>query len=163
MTHIDTGTTGAKRQSWSESSPRELLRMLVQKNPRWSRERIFDEFKIQIEQSTSKKYIDTIVEYWFANNYHSLVEREEPFRNRSARKQEELTEQLNNTIEHRAKIFLLDIMMPNGKLLRACTGAECKEFSSKLGAWLLRISKTIKPTDIVGDVLTETQIRKLYR
>jgi hypothetical protein len=162
MTHMDLGTTGAKRQSWEKDNPRELLRRLIERHPENSRKRHLAEFKKLIANRES--YWNTIVEYWFSNNYSSLIDPpdQEERQSRALEKQAELQTRLEQEIEARVKIALLDMVMPNGKALRECTGKECRHFSSKIGAWLLRVAKQIKPTDRVGDVLTEKQLRKLY-
>jgi hypothetical protein len=161
MTHVDIGTTGAKRQSWYDN-PREVLRRIVEKNPSWSRDRLFIEFKRIVEKKPT--HLETIIEYWFSNNYHSLIERPDATERNRVRveKTEQLRAALNEKIKEHAKIVLLDMLMPNGKKLRECTGSECKILSSKIGAWLLRLSKQMKPNEFVGDVLTETQVKDFY-
>ena len=59
----------------------------------------------------------------------------------------------------KAKIVgkLLQVVMPNGKPLAQCTGAECLAF----GGWLTRIGEQIEPHEIVGKVLTESALTKL--
>jgi hypothetical protein len=52
-----------------------------------------------------------------------------------------------------------NILTPNGKKLRACTGEECQHF----GGWYQRIAEKIGPTQLVGDVLKEKDLRALYR
>ena len=162
MTMVDTGVTGAKRQSWHATNPRELLKRLIEENPKWDKERVLRTFSREV--TDNRRYIDTIVEYWFANNYHSLIER--PARTYRARQTREATEQvkaaIKNEIEHKATVMLLELNMPNGKLLRDCTGAECSKLSSKIGGWLLRISKRIKPNQTVGSALTEQEVRDFY-
>src|SRR5262245_10718011 len=163
MTHMDLGVQGAKRQSWQEN-PREILRRLLEKNPSWGRGQLLDEFKRLVENSPS--HLEAIIEYWFSNNYYSLLERpdrSDERRQRQASQTSQFRKALNEKIDDRVKVVLLDMQMPNGKPLRNCTGTECKALSGRMGAWLLRISKQMKPTDIVGDVLTETQIKKLYK
>jgi hypothetical protein len=56
-----------------------------------------------------------------------------------------------------AKIILLDLVMPNGKKLRDCTGNECGEF----GGWLLKIKERVGSA-IVGDELSEKQLAKIF-
>jgi hypothetical protein len=164
MTHVDMGTTGAKRQSWEKDNPRELLRRLIEKHPQYSRDRALSEFKKLLDGRQT--YIETIVEYWFSNNYASLVDRENDPVQRIKRIGEQtaaLREGLNKAVETRVKIVLLDMVMPNGKPLRGCTGKECGEFARTIGAWLARVSKQIRPTDVVGDVLTEKQVATFYK
>jgi hypothetical protein len=48
------------------------------------------------------------------------------------------------------------------KALRDCTGRECAKLGGKVGAWLGRIAAKVKPGDVVGDVLDEAEVRKMY-
>ena len=55
-------------------------------------------------------------------------------------------------------IVLLELILPNGKALRDCTGKECAE----AGGLFAKIASKVKPTEIVGVVLSEAEVRKLY-
>jgi hypothetical protein len=48
--------------------------------------------------------------------------------------------------------------LPNGKLLRNCTGSDCKRF----GGWYQRLAAKVRPRKLVGNVLSEQDVRKLY-
>lgn len=61
-------------------------------------------------------------------------------------------------IKERIHVILMNLPMPNGKLLRDCTGAECVKF----GGWFATIAKNIKPTEKVGKKLTEIDLQNLY-
>ena len=163
MTHLDTGTTGAKRQSWKATNPRELLKRIMEDHPKWDKDRVLQTFLTEV--SDNRRYFETIVEYWFANNFHSLVERpSSPHRFRQAvtTATVDVRQKVEQQIEQKAEVMLLDMLMPNGKMLRDCTGAECSKLSTKIGGWLLRIAKRIKPTQTVGSALNEAQARELY-
>lgn len=164
MTMIDTGTTGAKRQSWHADNPRELLKRLAEQHPKWSKEHLLKTLTNEVVDN--HKYLTAIIEYWFANNYHSLIEQPAaPSRARAYDRSASIAavkEAVETQIQHKAEIMLLQMEMPNGKLLRDCTGTECFKLSSKLGGWLLRISKKVKASQTVGSVLSEDQVRQLY-
>jgi hypothetical protein len=157
MTYIDTGTTGAKRATWRDLNPRRLLREIIEANPKASEKSWRDEFWAQITEGLpplDETYVKPIVEYWLDNNIRSLVsEMDEP----RQRKQQTRTE-----VERRKReiesLILLNLQMPNGKLLGECTGSECKRF----GGWYVEIAKVVPAKKLVGDVLNETEIRKLW-
>jgi hypothetical protein len=69
--NIDTGVTGAKRQSWKRANPRDVLKRIIDKNPD------YDEAQVQTEcweiLHRDQQQIRTVFEYWFTNNYRSLV------------------------------------------------------------------------------------------
>lgn len=52
---------------------------------------------------------------------------------------------------------LLDFITPNGKKLRDCTGAQCATF----GSWYTKVSKAVKPNQLVGDVMDNEKLKKL--
>jgi hypothetical protein len=161
MTSLDLGVIGAKRQSW-KTNPQELLRRIMEQNPTASRSDIFNEFKTALDKRPA--CLEGVIEYWFSNYFRRLdgVNPKERDRLRDKEK-DRLGSALDGKLKEYAGIVLLEMLMPNGKKLRDCTGAECKELSSKIGAWLLRVSKQVKPDALVGDVLTEKQVRTLFR
>jgi hypothetical protein len=69
-------------------------------------------------------------------------------------------------VREQAEKMLLDLLMPNGKALRDCTGAECDRFGKadeQRGRWLQRVAAEVGPTRRVGDVLGEKQLKTLMR
>jgi hypothetical protein len=156
MTHIDTGTYGAKRQSWKGVSPRDLLKRMIDSNPGVAEETLQEKFAARVENEPD--YLAPIIEYWFANNYRSLVHSQPQVRvgRREARKAQD--DVVKQTIIARAPIVLLDLAMPNGKSLRDCTGKDC----AKAGGWLAKLAAKVKPAQKVGDALSEKEVRALF-
>jgi hypothetical protein len=61
---------------------------------------------------------------------------------------------------------LLDLLMPNGKPLRDCTGGECERYGKadeQRGLWLQRVAAKVGPDKHVGEVLDERQLKALMR
>lgn len=48
-------------------------------------------------------------------------------------------------------------VMPNGKELRDCTGNDC----TRMGGWFLKIAERVKPTQKVGNALSEEDVQNL--
>lgn len=158
MTHLDTGTLGAKVQSWRKDNPRSLLKRMMEESPRASKEKILREFSDYVRSEAGVDYLDTIIEYWFSNNWHSLAEKPESLLARIAERKTK-TESLKETIKKRAvQMVLLDLTMPNGKALRYCTGRDC----AKAGGWFTRIAKKIGAAGVVGKVLSEADVKSLF-
>ena len=159
MTMVDAGIYGAKRQTWKKN-PRELLKQLIDKlGP--DEEAVREKFAAKVQNDPD--CIDPIIDYWFANNYRSIVHLNRPvdFGRQRAESQTVLTSAAVKAIKDRAtQMVLLDMtILPNGKPLRDCTGKDC----AKAGGWLGRIAAKIKPGDIVGAVLSEAEIKKLFK
>src|SRR4030095_2232893 len=107
------------------------------------------------------------LEYWLPNNYQQLIK---PRRNQSrksrpfvrAQAKASVTSSIQKKIKSGIKIALLGMKMPNGKELRNCTGRECEQLSTKVGSWLERVAAKLEPSEIVGDKLSESDLRRLY-
>lgn len=166
MTMLDTGTYGAKVQSWRRANPRDRLKQLMDENPKADKAALFALFRDELRSPDAEEYLDSVVEYWFANNYHSLVERPAPLREQAERQKRASVAAVKNKvvkrIRHEAQIILLDMVLPNGKALRDCKGSDCTKLGKKVGGWLAKIGAKVKPNEVVGDVLDESEIRKLY-
>src|SRR4051812_8811825 len=70
---LDVAIIGASVQSWRSANPRELLKTIVDDNPSSDRISLYKLFRKRLEEDDARDFIDTIIEYWFANNYHSIV------------------------------------------------------------------------------------------
>lgn len=163
MTYLDTGTLGAKVQSWHGANPRELLKRVIDDNPGADRPALFALFKEALQDDD--EYIAAIVEYWFANNYNSIIHTPLSRPTNAAtyeRTVADIKEQLGKKIKESAAIALLDMVMPNGKTLADCTGGECMTLRRNIGGWLLRVARRVKTDETVGSTLTEEQLQALY-
>lgn len=150
------GTYGAKVQSWSGANPRDVLNRIIEAMPGASRESVLAALRDAVKEPAAELHLDAIIEYWFANNYRALTEPRRP----PAGPSTAMVAEAKATIKQRAeRMVLLDMILPNGKALREATGRDCK----RAGGWLRAIAQRIKPNERVGDVLTESDVRKLYR
>lgn len=78
---------------------------------------------------------------------------------REARRQEEQRKEDEEVVRVTALMAsrMLDFIMPNGKPLRACTGAEC----AAAGGFFARIAERVGATQIVGAVLSEADLASI--
>lgn len=165
MTNVDTGITGAKRQSFHEESPRDLLKRLMKANAKLSEEDLLILFARKVNDNP--KYLPAIIEYWFANNHRSLTTR--PQSPQQRRQDETTRRQKIDTLkqgykEQLTKLAFLAMVLPNGKELRECTGSECRKMAPKVGAFLAKLGKELKPNQKVGDVYaSDDALAKLWR
>ena len=168
MTEIYTGTYGAKRQTFEKVSPRSILLELYRRHPRASDDEINKMFTDRVIDDV--EMLRPIIVYWLAGNRPSLKRSQAPSTLKMPKqRQEEITQQserveaIKTTIKAKATqlaLLNLEVVISKNKkkLLRECSGAECL----KAGGWLVSIAKAIKSTEIVGDVLSESKIRKLW-
>jgi hypothetical protein len=171
---------GATRQTRRLPALRPVLKEMMDDadNPHAPEDRssVKDQFIQFMNSAAGEQYRETVYEYWFTNNYNSMLadypETDEEIGKRETSKQTaqavkekvaaELKQKVQKAIEQKAQIILLDWVLPNGKALRDCTGSECKQMSGKMGTWLQKIAQRVKPTQLVGAVLQETDVRKLF-
>jgi hypothetical protein len=166
MQLVETGITGAKRQSWKAASPRDLLAKVVERYPNSNERFIRDMWERLIDEDSSGKYLAVVKEYWFANNYRSLVIAspvDKPKRDAAIqRKAAAIKTGITAKIEEKAKIILLDMVMPNGEKLRHCKISYCRKIGPKLGRFFTEIGRKYKPSEVVGQVLSEEEARQMY-
>jgi len=168
MEEMNIGTIGAKRQSWRGNNPRDLLKSVLDENPGADRPAIFALFRERLrEDNEAEEYVDTIIEYWLANNYYSLVGPQRSVQTITrvravTQSAEEIRTRVAKKIKDSANIVLLEMMMPNGKPLRDCTGKECRDLSVRVGDWLSQVGKRVKARQTVGDALSEADLQAIY-
>ena len=155
MTHIDPGLTGAKRASWRDINPRALLAKIIADNPHLDEQQWRELLWDQVKDDTTLLY--AIVEYWLDNNVRSITD-ERTAKKKARVNQTTVKQTLVGKLRDEA-LKLLDLVMPNGKTLRQCTGQDCRRF----GGWATRIAKHVPAKKMVGDVLSEAQVSKLWQ
>jgi len=157
-TAIDFGTTGAKRATWRRANPRELLARIITENREKSAQAWRDLFWHEIGEDG--QMLRAIAEYWLDHNLRSLTD-DNRDRDRTARRTaiQDAKTQVMERIGEQAKIVLLDLVMPNGKTLADCTGADCRRF----GGVFSQIAQKVPARQLVGAVLSETQVRRLWQ
>lgn len=157
------GVYGAKRQSWYEKNPRELLHRVMRENPRGSEKEVFEGFCDHVENDPG--YWGAIIEYWFANNYRLFYVSEIAAnsvaisRRETKQRARDVVAREKAIIKDRLRAALMDLVLSNGKKLREATFGDCE----REGGWLLAISKRGKRGEIVGKKLTEDDLHNIQR
>jgi hypothetical protein len=160
-----TGHTGAKRTSWEHYNPRDLVIRLVRDYPNADDRTLARHLHDRV-LGDEQEYLLPILLH-FVRNTLSALERSEARKASEAREKqaaeerEDVTRVKDRVTEHvrkEAEKILLDLEMPNGKLLRDCTGKDCTRF----GGWYRRLAKSVGPRKLVGAMLSEEEVRKLY-
>jgi hypothetical protein len=62
------------------------------------------------------------------------------------------------TTTQRLAVVLLDLIMPNGKTLRNCTGRECRQ----VGGWLTKVADRVGDRGVVGTILDEQELATIF-
>lgn len=169
MTQLDVGERGAKRQSWHRANPRDLLKRIIEANP-GAAEAQLQKLFLRTLKDEEDEYFETIVDYWFGNNYRSLVHpvghppsRSKPAHAAALKETSAIVkEAVIGHVNRKATLLLLDLVLPTGKKLRNSTGADIADLATKIGGWFVLIAEKVNPGQKVGDVLSEEQVRALY-
>jgi hypothetical protein len=163
------GKRGASRQSWQANNPREALRRIVANYPRAGEAELFKKWWDAVHGEPEMMRV--VGQYWFVNNLGSLQRAtgEIPPPKPSARakkaaatRQAVAEESLRRIVARKAGVILLDTVLPNGKKLRTCTGAECIEFGPIVGGWLEAVGGRVGRTNVVGKTLNEDAVRSIF-
>jgi hypothetical protein len=156
MTHLDTGITGAKRQSWKHDNPRDVLKSIIESNAHAAKEELLEIFTQAMFEKGNRALIETVIEYWFANNLNSLLHSDSSLRDQfTGPRVAKIKEQIRDRIKIAAGVVLMDMIMPNKKRLRDCSGAEC----AAVGGWLSIVAARMPPSAIVGKTFSEPDMR----
>lgn len=140
-----------------ESNPLDLVSEAIEKNPTGTRAEQFEAFRELLDQHSDA--YQRAVDWYFFLNMHSYN-----FTNRNG-KSEAVDRSIRRTRQSemvesiKAQIMLLDLAMPNGKPMRACTGAEMAKFGNRYQ----RIAEKVGKVRTVGMVLDEEQVRKIMQ
>lgn len=170
MSFEDLGATGAKRQSFY-SGPRKALREILTENPNLDEAGALASFTdkmvpygwdISIEH---RELLEAIIVYWFTRNYKALVDRTKRTKTKVKKNVDavvEVTRRIRDRILSEAKIMFLSWVLPNGKTVAESTGAECQTFAKRIGPWLGKVASAVEPEQVVGEVLSEEQIKEMW-
>ncbi|MUO30825.1 MULTISPECIES: hypothetical protein [Rhizobium/Agrobacterium group] len=161
---LDAGTYGAKVQSWKRYNPRELLIRVMDDHAGADKQAILSALRDALLLDDGPDYLDAIIEYWFSNNYNSIVTRPSLTVERKTTvslkaRADTLKAKVKAKIIEEAKMILMDMIMPNGKPLRDCTARDCEA----AGGWLQSLASLVPPDEKVGSALTENDVRKAFQ
>lgn len=144
----------------------------MERNPQiGSRDDLFTAFLTALEASKDFDKFDlTIKRYYFDNMCSNILRRPslspEELSARSGKRAalvSQYVSRIDEVVNGLAEMKISDMLMPNGKALSECTGADCRTFYEKLPPVLRAISKSLKPRQKVGSVYSEEALQSLYK
>jgi len=163
MQEITTNKSSDRKSLADAKSPSDLLLRIHHRFPGETKEQNRERF---IERSLENDDIlREVLASWHSLNYRSLMggKPSRPTTPKSPEdkaKQDEAVQQIAETAKaNLTKIVLLDLVQPNGKKLRDCTGAYC----AKVGGWLTNIAIATPRTSLVGSVLSEEEVESILK
>jgi hypothetical protein len=155
------GTQGHARSTWrNETHLRGVLLALMTRRPDITREALEDMYLTKVMQLAKLKTLPPLIEealrYKFDNDFANL-HKSKLAKDRRFYRTRLTEEEVAAEAERVRNIILLDLVEPNGKKLRDCTGAECRAF----GGWRIKIADRIGDRGVVGKKLSEQDLRNI--
>jgi hypothetical protein len=143
--NVDLSVTAAKRQTWEKNNARAVVKEVMDEMPDADSEARFHVFYARAHQFDTEIY----------RYFHDNAERALRVRKGESVDRTKAREQAAKDL----KLFLLDLMLPNGKMLRDCTFSE----AGRAGGWYTRLSKCGQPGEIIGATMTEKEVRAVWK
>ena len=143
-----TGATLLARAS--DVNPRKLVLTLIEDHPNKAKEALFERFREVVESDDDLR---RAVEWYFFNNVFEQAAKKK----RNGCKDRSRIEEAAKAIVR--QIVMLDLMMPNGKPMRDCTGSEMAQFGTRFK----RIAEQVGRVRLVGEVLDEANVRRIMK
>jgi len=132
------------------ANPRKVLLDLIEAHPNYSKARLFERFRHLVEDDDDLRME---VEWYFFNNCYGKAMQVK--RNGNGCHKSRIEEAANAIVR---QIVVLDLMMPNGKKMRDCTGPEMRRFGTRFTAIADAVGRKK-----VGDVLDDEKARKILK
>jgi hypothetical protein len=143
----------------TEHNPRDLVIELVKQQPDSDRKTLFEQFRAELEDA-GDEYRRAVEWYFFVNMYDYLVTSRSQRRAPDPVQRAEARVQQRERVEaYKAQIVMLDLTMPNGKQMRACTGQEMATFGNRFQ----KIAERVGRNKFVGSVLTENDVQAIMK
>ena len=154
--HTELKATGASFISGKDDhNPRDLVIESIEQLPDGNRKDVFEHFRAALREMGGE-YQRAVDWYFFVNMHDYLTT------NRNRQKppsQQAKAEMRQAALVESIKNQMLDLPMPNGKEMRACTGAEMAKFGNRYQ----KIAERVGKNKFVGHVLTEDQVRAIMK
>jgi hypothetical protein len=158
---INPGVRGQTRSTWrDETHLRGVLLRLLAENPDAERDELEAMYLAKTEMVP--KLIEEALRRAFDNDWNGLQKPKRLRPRPTAEEIEETKAKVAAAVETIKAIALLDLVQPNGKKLRDCTGSEVRELEAQTPSWFKAIAAKVKPGEIVGQVLSEADLRKMW-
>ena len=122
-------------------------------------------FTALVKQEGYEDFLDALIDEWVRIKYSTALGAACP--PTVAEMKARLAEQKKRSAKERAEVDkmklkitkrALELVMPNGKSLGKCSGAECTAF----GGWYAKIAERVGPDRLVGDVLTNKDLARMF-
>jgi hypothetical protein len=161
MTHVESIRQGAAAvRRTSKKNIMEMLVGIIDAHPSYDLERRFREWSSAIQADDD--CLEAALRHTYTNLNAALEaqnRRSVPVQRPARRSKEEVAASTAEMKERARASLVLDLVMPNGKSLRDCTGA----YARKCGGVISKIAAKVKPGQLVGQAITEKQAQQIWK
>ena len=153
-----------------KENPLGLFIASIREKPNLSEDHYKREFVRLLSREGYEDFVEEIVREWMNLKFSTALSaafpptREDIKNNLRQKKLTQAQEQREaNKAVDKAKALLgyrlLELVCPNGKMLRDCTGSECRSF----GGFYARLANKVPPGKKVGNVLDEAGLVSVFK
>jgi len=157
-TDTNPGVRGQTRSTWRDATHlRGLLMKLIRLNPEAERDELEEMYLSEAKgpkfhaAPAHEAFLDEALRRAFDNDYALCHRPARPPRQKTS------AADVAALVETIKTVVLLDLVQPNGKKLRDCTGKECRA----AGGWLTEIGARVGDRGVVGEQLSEAEVAKI--
>lgn len=151
-----TGAADTRRRA--KRSPMELLVNLIEAEPTASKERLWNQWWAAV--SADDEYLHAVGRHTFTNLYEATERDRRKTKSQPRAKPDPTVDKARAEALARRVVaaVLLEVTLPtNGKRLKDSTFADC----ARAGGWFSTVAKMGQPKQVVGDIVTEEQLRAI--
>ena len=131
-----------------QSNPTEIIVRLRKKHPRYTRDQIEERFLAEI--AGDEDLVTPCLKYYFLNAWRGLEVRAKP--------NPVSSDKIALAAQRLRSVIISDLIMPNGKKIKDCTGTEMRTF----GNFGIEVAQIVK-RGVVSKFLDETELRALWK
>jgi len=164
MTLHDATYAGPAVHKTSEANPAKIILELMDQNPGARRDQLMAMFRERMRDliPDEPEFITPLADRYFYHEYNNILgyrRRAEQQSSGSTRKAKAEFKTKVKAAKKRIAAAILDTILPTGKPARDSTFADCK----RAGGFWLKVAAKGKPSQIVGEVLSDKQVAALWR
>jgi hypothetical protein len=166
MTHMDAIVARAPRSRQDRENPLGLFISIIREFPTADQTTHRRKLRNLLLSPGYEDFLDAVTDEWMRIKYSTAFRAAVPPSTKELRARAEVRKQeaaKANAAVAKAKALigerLFNLMMPNGKPLHECTGAECVTF----GGYFIKIGDAVGPREIVGKVMSASDITSLLQ
>lgn len=164
MTHVDTIIAKGLRRREEKENPLGLYISVIRQSPKSDQAAHRRKLRNLLLSEGYEDFLDAVMDEWMRIKYSTALRAAVPPSTKEIKARAEKRKQeasMERAAAEKAKALigerLFNLIMPNGKPLNACTGAECVKF----GGYFTKIGKAVGPRRVVGKVMSASQLTSL--